>query len=291
MKIAVLLTCFNRKDKTLKCLNHLKNALLNSSKTISSDIYLTDDGSTDGTSEAVANMFPEVTILSGNGNLFWVNGMNNSWNYAINQEVDYEGYLLLNDDTYIFENFFDGLLEADKQYRQKFNRSGVYIGTTIDPKSEEITYGGSRLTNRLMYTFKRVIPGDRIQSCDLGNANIMYVSSNVQEKVGVLSKGYLHGIGDYDYTLKCLKHKITPVIMPGINGYCEFDHKEMYEGFEKLSFEERKKYLYSPLGIDFKSRLLYMKRHFPFRAPLFYLIGMFKLYFPLMYKKLFNFRD
>lgn len=291
MKIAVLLTCFNRKEKTIRCLSHLKSALSYSKSSVIADVYLTDDGSTDGTSEAVRSKFPKVHILPGTGNLFWVNGMNNSWNHAIEQDQNYDGYLLLNDDTFLFEEFFETLLNNNQQYIDQYGHPGVYVGTTIDPTTREITYGGSRLTNKLMYTFKRVFPNDLIQPCDLGNANIMYVSEHTQKIAGVLSEGYLHGIGDYDYTLKCLKKQITPVIMSGLNGFCKYDHRDMYDGFEKMSFKKRKEYLYNPLGIDFSSRLLYMKRHFPFRAPLFYLIGMFKLYFPLLYKNIFNFRD
>lgn len=45
--IAILLTVFNRKEKTVKCLQHLNIQLpLQGYKT---DIYLTDDGCTDGT--------------------------------------------------------------------------------------------------------------------------------------------------------------------------------------------------------------------------------------------------
>ena len=53
MQIAVLLTCYNRKDKTLRCLKSLSDTFLLSGVDHKVDVYLTDDGCTDGTFNAV----------------------------------------------------------------------------------------------------------------------------------------------------------------------------------------------------------------------------------------------
>ena len=60
MKIAVLLTCYNRKDKTLACLKSLSK---NSSSVI---VYITDDASTDGTSLAIRQYYSEDTSFERN---------------------------------------------------------------------------------------------------------------------------------------------------------------------------------------------------------------------------------
>ena len=56
--IAVLLTVFNRKDKTLQSLERLYKLL--PLDDIQVDVYLTDDGCTDGTPEALTEYFPQV---------------------------------------------------------------------------------------------------------------------------------------------------------------------------------------------------------------------------------------
>jgi GT2 family glycosyltransferase len=71
--IAVLLTCHNRRDKTITCLDSLYNCLLPSDFQL--DVFLVDDGSSDGTSKAVSEKFPSVNVIQGNGNLFWNQGM------------------------------------------------------------------------------------------------------------------------------------------------------------------------------------------------------------------------
>lgn len=68
MRIAILLTCYNRKDKTYVCLNSLYK---NISEYCQFDIYLVDDGSTDGTAMMIAKDFPEVILIKGSGSLFW----------------------------------------------------------------------------------------------------------------------------------------------------------------------------------------------------------------------------
>ena len=58
INIATIITCFNRKDKTVDCLNSLFMACSyynqnHSQTSIKLSIYLTNDGCTDGTPEAV----------------------------------------------------------------------------------------------------------------------------------------------------------------------------------------------------------------------------------------------
>ena len=52
MNIAVLMTCYNRREKTLACLDALQKTSA-SSGDIQLSIYLTDDGCSDGTADAV----------------------------------------------------------------------------------------------------------------------------------------------------------------------------------------------------------------------------------------------
>lgn len=286
--IAVLLTCFNRKDKTLTALDYLMQAYQTVSDKISLKIYLTDDGSTDGTSDAVKAKYPEITILQGTGSLYWAGGMRNSWSEALKGE--YDAYLLLNDDTNLFSEVFSQLLEAHHYCLEKYDTGGVYIGSTKDTQTQNISYGGAKLTNKFLFKYHLLPPNGEFQKCELGNANIMLVTKEAVSKIGILSEGYTHGVADYDYTLKAVSKNIPVLITKDYCGTCTDDHADVYLTFEKTTFKERLAILKNPLKLDFKSNFNLMLRHFPLRAPFVLFSALMKLLFPNLYTKLHKLR-
>lgn len=285
-KIAALYTCHNRKEKTLKSLSSLCRALEESKYNVDLSIYLTDDGSTDGTSIAIQKEFPNVILLQGDGNLFWARGMYKSWSEALRK--GYDGYLLLNDDVEIYNNIFDQLLQTHEYCMASYDKPGIYIGPTEDKLENKLTYSGSKVLNRFLYTQKRLPPNGSYQECDLANANIMLVSKRVVDKIGIISTEYSHGMADYDYTLTANKNNIPVLVVPEYCGHCVDDHRDKYEGFAEKSFIERKKLLNSPTGLAHPSYLKYMRKFFPLRYPIVAFFGWFKLYFPKTYMKRFT---
>ena len=123
--IAVLLTCYNRREKTLNCLKSLFNCQLPENHTLV--VYLVDDDSSDGTSKAVRNDFPKVNVISGNGNLFWNKGMRLAWETA-SQTNDYDFYLWLNDDTILDNNAIFQLLETYYELINNHNKPALLCG-------------------------------------------------------------------------------------------------------------------------------------------------------------------
>ncbi|MEE9361052.1 MAG: glycosyltransferase [Cellulophaga sp.] len=283
LKIATLLTCHNRKEKTLNAMKTLYTALHNTSTEIKLDVYLTDDGSTDGTREEISKLYPEVIIIKGSGNLFWAKGMRKSWENA--QKKEYDMYFLLNDDVELYPNVFEQILLTHSYSLKTFNKSGVYIGATEDKNNHKLTYSGSVILNKFLYTQERLTPNGNFQQCDIANANIMVVHNSVVEKIGILSGEYSHGVSDYDYSLRANKNNIPVLVVPEYCGHCEFDHKDIYEGFSEMSLKERKQLLYSQKGLAYKSYTKYMRKFFPLRYPLVVFFGIFKLYFPKTYLK------
>ena len=283
-EIAVLLACRNRKVKTLACLESLYTATEYFSEFLNITVYLTDDFSTDGTVEAVAENFPSINIIIGDGNLYWAGGMRVSWKEALHKE--YDGYLLLNDDTLLFNSLFENILATHSYCINNYKKGGIYIGSTKSPIDNSLTYGGSILTNRFLLKYKKLYPSGNYQECDLGNANIMYVTKEVVKSIGILSDNYKHGIADYDYTLLAKKNKIPVLIMPEYCGVCENDHGNKIELFLNKNIKQRINYLKSPIGLAFSDNLIFMKRNFPYRLPFVFLSGIFKVLFPLVYSSL-----
>ena len=80
-RIAVLLTVYNRKESTIKCLRNLHQCEMPIDNEL--EVFITNDGCTDGTPEAIREEFPEVHIVEGDGTLYWNRGMIAAWKEAV----------------------------------------------------------------------------------------------------------------------------------------------------------------------------------------------------------------
>ncbi len=123
MKLYIVIAVFNNKDITINCLNLLKKQSYNSYETV-----LVDDGSSDGTSEAVAEQFPEVHIIKGDGNWWWTKSINEGIRYSLKEGAD--AVLIMNNDTIFSEKYLETITH------QLSENPGSVIGS-IDITMEE----------------------------------------------------------------------------------------------------------------------------------------------------------
>ena len=283
MKIAAVLTCFNRKDKTVSCLRSLYKALdqynAKAEDKIQLAIYLTDDGCTDGTADAVREDFgdKEIHILRGDGNLFWAGGMRLAWREALKRHEEWDYYLLLNDDTDILEGCFGELFNAEAFSKENYGLEAVVSGIcSAKDDHTKMTYGGNVWINRFLATSKRLDVSDKPQMVDLTNANILLVPKYVVDKIGIFPNEYVHGSADYDYAVRIRRAGLPLLITAGFAGACDNDHdsrKEIEKKVLAMTRAERKKY-YSFPPHSGKDYLHYYKANFPIRYPLV-LVGHF----------------
>ena len=114
MRIAVLMTTFKRQKETLKCLDALMSSNLDL------DIYISDSNSKNNI-ESELKKYNNIYFENVGENVFWNEGMNFSWIKAY-QNFDYDFYLWLNNDTYLFKN---GLSIIFDDYKNRFK---IYFG-------------------------------------------------------------------------------------------------------------------------------------------------------------------
>ena len=291
MKIAVLMTVYNRKEKTLRCLDSLRDTLQAFEGPVSVSVFLTDDGCTDGTAAAVCEQeYPfDIHILQGDGTLFWNGGMINSWKAAL-AVGGWDGFLWLNDDIEVLPEFWGDLVYADAYAREKYGKGGVYVGSTKDADTGNFTYGGFVYTNKLTLKDKFLLPnGETCQECEAGHGNITFVSSDVVKSQGIFCEKYIHGGTDHDYTYLAHKAGFPVLVLPHYSAACKNDHpKDGNRGnFFKMSLKERLAYLKSPRGLNLHNALLFSRRCFPWRYPLIWLTGYLKAIFPKTYHRLY----
>jgi GT2 family glycosyltransferase len=257
--IAVLLTCFNRKEETLKCLDDIFHQI--KPEHVTMGIFLVDDGSTDGTSEAIRKLFPEVHLITGNGSLFWAGGMRLAWNTAL-QAGAFDYFWLVNDDTTLYKETLSNLLKADEYALKTFGKNGVYVGSTLDPKTRQHSYGGQRLIRKKDSASRIVYPNGMFQSCEFCNANILLIPKLVVDQLGIFSEKYIHAIADYDYSMRAVRAGFPVLILPEYGGECADDHF-LPPNAPRPSLEARIRNLYSPKGFSYKEYLHFIRTYFP----------------------------
>lgn len=272
-KIAVLITVFNRKEKTLHCLDNLYKASI--PKDVSFDVYLTNDGSTDGSEYDIKQQFPQVNILQGNGKLYWNRGMINSWKEAVAKE-NYDFYLWLNNDSYLFENALIELMDCSTLKEHKCIICS-FLCSEFDPN--KMTYGG-------LFNEKYVYPNGEIQEVEMMNGNVVLIPKHVYSKIGTSDPIFPHAIGDFDYGLRAKKENIKTYSTRIFIATCEKNPSLPLWCLPNVSLKNRFKSLYSPLGSSHPSYFfIYEKRHFGLKTALKHYISIhLRMLFPKLWK-------
>lgn len=235
--IAVLLTVFNRKKKTLSCLENLKKQKLPNGYSV--EVWLTDDGCTDGTPEIISDKYPDVRIIKGNGKLFWNRGMWTAWN-AASQERDYDFYLWLNDDTYLYPDAIEYMIRSNKLLNKHCIIAGATCSTT-DPQLT--TYSG-------FIDKKKICANGSYQKVEKFNGNFVLVPRSVFRILGFNDPYYRHSFGDIDYGMRANKKGIPCYITEKHIGTCEL-HERGIKCFDATySLKQRYIHFYSPLGMN-----------------------------------------
>lgn len=292
MNIAAIYTCFNRKEKTLESLRSLFQSIDNYNslfrENVNVFVYLTDDGCTDGTADAVKREFSDkdIHILQGDGHLYWAGGMRLAWSKAFERHSEWSYYLLLNDDTVINQNCIHELLESERYCQSMYGLFGIISGITCSSNDENvITYGGDIIANKFTGRQIRLGKSSVPQLVDITNANILLVPSPVVEKIGIFYEGYIHSGADNDYSMAARKKGIPVLITSNVCGKCDNDHHDLdtdSSRIMKMTLKERRAYYYHPLH-SIKDYLVFIRRNMPIRYPFSWLFCMIRLFFPKLY--------
>jgi glycosyltransferase involved in cell wall biosynthesis len=190
IKVAVLMTSFNRRETTLSCLGALEGAVAESD--VNPIIVLVDDGSTDGTGAAVLKQFGNVHLINGTGDLFWNRGMRRAWIYAC--QFDPDLFLWLNDDLLLLPKSITRLVAFWKEQMRRFDGRLIVVGRTVDPSTGKTTYGGYvRRPGLSRLHFDR--PSVDGMMCDTMNGNCVLIPSIATSIIGMNSSFYTHAFG------------------------------------------------------------------------------------------------
>ena len=253
MKITVIFTCFNRKEKTLECVERL----IEGNKKIEFQFVIVDDGSTDGTKDALRECVyaSKLSVLETEGNCYYSGGMHQGMQYIFNAGIKSEYLLMVNDDVKFFDNSIEKLVELSRQ-----KEKAVIVGVTCDEYGKQ-TYGAIRYDGGFSVRYQTVPLAEK-EECDTFNANCVLIPYELFEKTGAMDSMYIHSLGDFDYGLSLKKKGGKIYSSDEFVGVCNRNSIQGTWLDKNLSLKKRLKLKESPKGAPAKQWFYFLNKNF-----------------------------
>ncbi|GGF01614.1 glycosyltransferase family 2 protein [Hymenobacter cavernae] len=205
----IVIPVFNRAHFTRECLLSLRKQTDQRFRTV-----VVDDGSTDGTDKMLATEFPEVEVVTGDGNLFWTAGVNAGIRRAL--DLGATRIMTLNNDLVTDPDFVAQMLAASDQ-----NPTAVLGALELDIATGKPIYGGEILDFRT--NTRRDLLDELKPEQYQGLHPVTYLPGRgllipkaVIDKIGLFDEKRLpHYLADFDYTSVARR--------AGFPVYCNYD--------------------------------------------------------------------
>jgi GT2 family glycosyltransferase len=191
-KVFAVIPVHNRVEQTLRCLEAL------SAGTVATTAVVVDDGSTDGTADAVTRRHPGAVLLRGDGDLWWAGATNLGVAHALAHGADF--VLTLNNDGVLASAAVEALLEStdveSRGLRSATRRDLAPPGDVVSV-GVEFDWGGRRGWRNVPLEGEEPIPVD---AC---GANALLVPRRCFEEIGLFdAERFPQCWADWDFELR-----------------------------------------------------------------------------------------
>lgn len=217
-KVAIVIPVFNRREITLQVLRSLARIKKDS---FESRIFVVDDGSSDGTSEAIRQHFPSAHLIQGTGSLHYAGGTNRGIEKAL--EWDPEYILTMNDDAIVHEDLLARMILTSQANDRTIVGALLLLWNEPHKVFQVGQYwktlkGGWVIPDEL--TAFNVPEASFEVECIVGNC-VLFPTSAILEN-GLLDEArFPHGWGDAQYLNRMRKAGWKLMIEPKAYCWCE----------------------------------------------------------------------
>lgn len=256
----VMIACHNRVRETVQCVRSL--ALASLEIKIDVHIILFDDGSSDGTAEAIMQTVDTplgLTVLRGDGSNYWARSMSLAERVALDMANNDDYIMWLNDDVILDRGSLKVLLACAEDVD---GEPPIVIGATREPGFELTSYSGFAQSKLHPLRFKMVSPdSSKATPVDTFNGNVVLVPTRHARALNGIDGGFAHALADVDYGIRAKKLGIEAVLAPGTVGTCARNPPR-----HRSSLKDDWQYFRSPKGGGHaESMKRFLSRHAPKR--------------------------
>jgi GT2 family glycosyltransferase len=205
--VAVVIPCHNERDSVLRCLTSIR------ASSVDLDIVVVDDGSTDGVEKSIADAFPSVRVLRGDGGMWWSGAINAGLDYALPNAAT-NAFILLNNDCVLEPDTIDRLVA-----KSLASPTSIVSATILDLADGSIvSFGGAITRAGLDYiTDPPATDATGLCTVDWLAGHCILIPRSVVDSIGIIdAKAFPHYWADADYSLRARKAGFRLAVDPDI---------------------------------------------------------------------------
>ncbi len=215
--VEIVTPVHNRRDITLQCLKSI--ARLNTDG-LSVHTIIVDDGSTDGTSEAIKKKFPDVEIVQGDGNLWFTEGTNVGVRAALKHDPKY--ILTINDDQVFDADAVRLMVETAEKYPRSIVGSLLLLWDEphklfqVAPVWDTWAGDWRHWEQQTVWTIPK-----KPWNVDLIVGNCVLVPTEAIRQHGLMNSKRYPNFGDAEYTPRLKRNGWRLLIEPRARVFCQ----------------------------------------------------------------------
>lgn len=218
IKVELVAPVYNRRETTLQALRTIARI---DAEGLDVHTIIVDDGSTDGTSEAIENEFPEVQIVRGDGTLHYAAGTNRGLQAALERNPDY--VVTMNDDAIYHEQFLQRLVNTAKKNPRSVVSALLLLWDEphkvfqVDFRWETLRGGWQQKHDLTAFDF----PEKAFEVEGMAGNCVLFPAEAIRECGLMDEEKFPHGWGDIQYIVRMRKMGWKLLIEPKSYVWCE----------------------------------------------------------------------
>lgn len=279
-KVYIIIPVHNRIKKTLRC---LRSIYCQNYKDI--NVVVVDDGSSDFTQDNLYESYPQVTVLTGSGSLFWTGAVRLGIEHVLNICNKEDWILLVNNDVQVESDTIDKLVSFSSSLHRRVIVNAISINS-IDQNT--IIKSGTKILSWALNRTKHIYHGKSLKSLksydpvevDLLTGRCLLHSVEVFDKIGNYNSDlFPHYGGDDEFTARAKLFGYKLYVLPSAIVYLDQDEVSLVKKNIFHAFFGMKS------NINIINKWRFAKCVVPFFAfPTYYIIAVLKSVF-IYFKK------